>query len=154
MSIEQRLKENNITLPEPSSPAANYVPYVVNDNMVYISGQLPLGDGNLDNYLGVVGKDFTIEQANAIARICGLNVVAQVKAACGGDLERVKRCVKLGIFVRSASDFTDQPKVANGASDVMVEVFGEKGKHARFAVGANQLPRGTAVEVDAIFAIE
>lgn len=151
--IEQVLKEKNITLPVASSPAANYVPYVINDNMVYISGQLPLGVGELADYLGVVGKDFSTEQANSIARICGLNIVAQLKSACDGDLDRVERCVKLGIFVCSAPGYIEQPKVANGASDLMVEIFGEKGKHARFAVGANQLPRGTAVEIDAIFAI-
>lgn len=153
-TIEQRLNELNITLPEASVPVANYVPYVVQDNLVYISGQLPFGVGELADHSGIAGKDVSVEKATQIARICGLNILAQLKAACGGDLDRVERCIKLGIFINSAADFTEHPKVANGASDLMVEVFGDKGKHARFAVGSSQLPLGAAVEVDALFAIK
>lgn len=153
MSANTNLKTKNITLPVASSPVANYVPYVVEGNMVYISGQLPLGVGELSQYLGKVGKTFSVEQGKEIARICGLNIIAQLQQACGGDLDKVKRCVKLGVFVNCTEDFTDHPQVANGASDLMVEIFGEKGKHARFAVGSSQIPRGAAVEVDAVFSI-
>lgn len=153
MSIETTLQTLGITLPVPSTPVASYVPFVHTGNQVFISGQLPLGVGELSAHVGQLGKDFSIEQAKETARICALNVVAQVKAACGGDLERVKRCVKLVVFVNSTADFTEQPQVANGASDLLVSVFGEKGKHARSAVGASQLPRGVAVEVEAVFEI-
>lgn len=154
MSAQANLKTKQIQLPEASTPVANYVPYVIEGNMVYISGQLPLGVGELSQHIGKVGKDFTTEQAKDIARICGLNIIAQLQNACGGDLDKVKRCVKLGIFVNCTEGYTEHPQVANGASDLMVEVFGDKGKHARFAVGSNQLPRGAAVEVDAVFSIE
>lgn len=153
MAIDTLLKQKNITLPSAAAPAANYVPYVVHGNMVYISGQLPLGVGNLADYVGRVGKEFTVTQAQEIARICGLNIIAQVKAACGGNLDQVKQCVRLGVFVSATPEFTDHPLVANGASDLMVEVFGDKGRHTRSTVGVSQLPRGVAVEVDAVFAI-
>lgn len=154
MSANANLKTKNLTLPVASAPVANYVPYVVEGNMVYISGQLPLGVGELSQYIGKVGKEFSTEQGKEIARICGLNIIAQLQNACSGNLDKVKRCVKLGVFVNCTEAFTDHPQVANGASDLMVEVFGEKGKHARFAVGSSQIPRGAAVEVDAVFSLE
>lgn len=154
MSIdaEHKLASMNITLPMTSPPAANYIPYTVVGNLVFISGQLPMKDGKPQD-IGKVGKEFTVEQAQATAALCGINILAQLKSACGGNLSRVKRCVRLGVFVASAPGFTDQPKVANGASDLMVAVFGEAGKHARAAVGVSELPFGVAVEVDAIFEI-
>ncbi len=154
MSIEARLKELNITLPQAAAPAANYVPYVVDGNTVYISGQLPMGVGNLEQHIGKLGSEFTIEQGKHIARICAMNILSQLRAACGGDLDKVERCLRVGGFVQSAEGFVDQPAVVNGASDFLVEVLGDKGKHARAAVGVNQLPKGVAVEVDAIFRIK
>ncbi len=150
--IDDRLNELGITLPEPAAPVANYVPYVVSSNLVFISGQVTLGPDGVE-YQGKVGADFTTEEAAKAARLCGLNVIAQLKAACGGDLDRVVRCVKLGGFVNAVPDFTDHPKVINGCSDLMVEVFADKGRHARFAVGAGGLPLNVAVEVDAVFEI-
>jgi len=151
--IDQALADLNITLPTPLAPVANYVPYVQSGNLVVISGQLPMKDGALA-FTGHVGMDVTIEQAQEAARLCAINLLAQVKAAAGGDLSRVVRCVRLGVFVNSAHEFTDQPKVANGASDLMVAVLGEAGKHARAAVGVNTLPLGAAVEVEAIFELK
>lgn len=150
--IEKKLAEMKITLPESVLPPANYVPYTISGNVVHISGQLPMKDGKPQD-IGKVGKDFTIEQAQQTARQCGINILAHLKAACGGDLGRVRRCLRLGVFVNSVDSFTDQPKVANGVSDMMVDIFGEAGKHARFAVGVSQLPSGVAVEVDATFEI-
>jgi len=151
--IESRLVELGLSLPEAAAPAANYVPYVQTGNLVVISGQITLENGAL-KYVGRVGQDFTTEQAYDAAKLCGLNLIAQLKAACGGDLERVTRVVRLGGFVNCTADFTDQPKVINGASDLMAEVFGDKGKHARAAVGVNTLPLGVAVEVEGLFEIE
>jgi enamine deaminase RidA (YjgF/YER057c/UK114 family) len=151
-AIDQKLAQLGIAIPQAVAPAANYIPYSVVGNMVYISGQLPMKDGKPQD-IGHVGKDFTAEQAQATARQCGINIIAQLKAACGGDLSRVKKCVRLGVFVASAPGFTEQPKVANGVSDLMVAVFGDAGKHARAAVGVSELPFGVAVEVDAIFEI-
>lgn len=152
VTIENKLKELNITLPEAAPPAANYIPYVVSGNMVTISGQLPFLNGE-KNFIGRLGDNISIEEAEKGARACGLNIIAQLKQACGGNLDKVVRCVKLGGFVNSTPDFTDHPKVVNGASNLMGDVFGEKGKHARFAVGAVSLPFGVAVEVDAVFEI-
>lgn len=151
-TIEQKLSQMGIILPPSVLPPANYVPYVVTGNMVQISGQLPMKDGKPQD-IGKVGKDFTVEQAQETAKICGINILSHLKAACDGDLDRVKKCVRMGIFVNSTEDFTGQPQVANGVSDMMVEIFGEAGKHARFAVGVAQLPLGVAVEVDATFEI-
>ncbi len=151
-AIEARLAELNIELPAAVAPAANYVPYVVSANLVFVAGQVPFWNGEL-TYVGKVGRDFNLEQGQAAARRVALNIIAQVKAACGGDLDRVARCVKLGGFVNCPADFTRQPQVINGASDLMVEVFGDQGRHARFAVGANVLPMDAAVEIDAIFEI-
>ncbi len=147
--IDARLKEMGIDLPEAAAPVANYVAYVVAGNLVFVSGQVTVENGEF-KYIGKVGSDFSVEQGQEAARLCGLNILAQLKAACGGDLDRVKRIVKLGGFVNSTPDFKDQPKVINGVSDLMVEVFGEKGKHARAAVSAGALPVGVAVEVDCV----
>jgi enamine deaminase RidA (YjgF/YER057c/UK114 family) len=150
--IDARLQELNITLPAPPAPVASYVPYVVTGNTVFISGQVTMADGGL-KYVGKVGADISLEDGKAAARLCAINVIAQVKAACGGDLDRVKRCVKVGVFVNAVPDFTQHPEVANGASDLFQEVFGDAGKHARAAVGAGSLPRGVAAEVEAVFEI-
>jgi enamine deaminase RidA (YjgF/YER057c/UK114 family) len=150
--IDARLAELGIELPEAPAAAANYVPWVVTGDLVFIAGQVPFVGGEL-KYVGRVGADMSEEEAIEAARVCALNIIAQVKAACGGDLDRVVRCVKLGGFVNSADDFTRQPWVINGASDLIAEIFGDKGKHARFAVGSNALPLGVSVEIDAVFQI-
>ena len=152
-TIEDRLIELGITLPEPAAPVANYVPYVITGNLVFISGQVTLGPDGFE-YQGKVGDDISTDDAVKAARLCAINILSQVKAACNGDLERVRRCIKLGGFVNSTPEFTDHPKVINGASDLMVDVLGDRGKHARFAVGAGSLPLNVAVEVDAVFEIE
>jgi enamine deaminase RidA (YjgF/YER057c/UK114 family) len=150
--IDARLKELGITLPEPPAPVASYVPTVVSGNLVFVSGQITLSAEGL-KYVGKVGADISLEDGKAAARLCAVNVIAQVKAACGGDLDRVKRCVKVGVFVNAVPDFTQHPEVANGASDLFQDVFGDAGKHARAAVGAGSLPRGVAAEVEAVFEI-
>lgn len=147
MSIEARLAEIGITLPEPVAPVASYVPAVEANGLLHISGQISLVDGQL--MLGRLGEDRDLDYGVQAARACGLNLIAQMKAALG-SLDRVERIVKLGAFINSAPTFTDQPKVANGASELMVEVFGEAGRHARSAVGVPVLPLGVAVEIDAI----
>jgi enamine deaminase RidA (YjgF/YER057c/UK114 family) len=152
MSVESRLKELNIELPKPPAPVASYVPSVASGKNVYISGQVTLAPDGL-KYVGTVGKELSLEDGRAAARLCALNVIAQAKAACGGDLERVQRIVKLTVFVNAVAGFTQHPEVANGASDLFVEVFGEAGKHARSAVGAASLPRNVATEVEAIIEI-
>ncbi len=150
MIIETRLKELNIELPEAAAPVASYVPVVLQDRIAYVSGQLPFVDGEL--IAGRLGQNVSLEQGQAAARACGLMILAQLKAA-GIDLDRVEKVVKLGAFVSSTSDYFDQPKIANGASDLMYEVFGDAGRHARAAVGVPVLPLGAAVEVDAIIAV-
>lgn len=150
MSIEARLSERGITLPEPAAPVASYVPVVVAGGLAHVSGQLPFIGGQL--VTGRLGEDVSLDDGTAAARACGLMVLAQVRAALG-SLDRVERVVKLGVFVNSAGTFTDQPKVANGASDLMADLFGDAGKHARAAVGVPALPLGAAVEVDAILAV-
>ncbi len=150
--IDKLLAEKRIELPRAAAPVANYVPVVMAGNLAVVSGQVTVWNGEF-RFIGKLGKEFAIEQGQQAARICGLNVLAQLKAALDGDLDRVKRCVRLGVFVNSADDFTDQPKVANGVSDLMVEVFGDAGKHARAAVGTNVLPLNVAVEVEAVFEI-
>jgi enamine deaminase RidA (YjgF/YER057c/UK114 family) len=150
--IEARLKELDIKLPAPPAPVASYVPFVVSGHHVFTSGQVTMDAGQL-KYVGVVGRDLSLEDGQAAARLCAINVLAQAKAACNGDLDRVKRVVKLVVFVNAAPDFTKHPEVANGASDLFVAVFGEAGRHARSAVGAGSLPRGVACEVEAIFEI-
>ncbi|PPR56069.1 MAG: hypothetical protein CFH10_02380, partial [Alphaproteobacteria bacterium MarineAlpha4_Bin2] len=136
-----------------ATPAANYVPYTMENHTLYISGQVPFWNGKL-LHIGKVGDDYSIEDAVLAARVCGLNIIAQAKAALAGDLDRVRRIVKVGGFVNCTADFNQHPSVINGASDLFVEVFGNAGKHARFAVGANSLPMGVAVEVDAVIAID
>jgi enamine deaminase RidA (YjgF/YER057c/UK114 family) len=128
------------------------VPYVVSGNLVYVSGQVTLGPKGLE-YVGKVGADVSLDDGKAAARLCAVNVIAQVKAACGGDLDCVRRCVKVGVFVNAVPDYTQHPEVANGASDLFMAVFGDAGKHARAAVGAGSLPRGVACEVEAVFEI-
>lgn len=151
--IAQRLQEKNITLPKASTPVANYVSATTVDNLMYISGQICMQDGKLV-YKGKLGKDLSKENGYNAARLCGLNLLSQLDLACLGDLDKVLQCVQLSIFVNSTPDFIDQPFVANGASDLMVEVFEEKGKHSRAAVSSVSLPLGTAVEVAAIFQVE
>jgi enamine deaminase RidA (YjgF/YER057c/UK114 family) len=149
--IDQRLAELGVTLPEASAPVANYVPYVVAGGTLYVSGQISRGPDGL--IVGKLGRDLDVDAGAAAARTCALALIAQARAALGGDLDRVARVVKLVGFVNSTPEFTDQPKVVNGASDLMVEVFGDKGRHARSAVSAASLPLGVAVEVEAIFAL-
>ncbi|MEE4287797.1 MAG: RidA family protein [Erythrobacter sp.] len=149
MTIEARLNELGITLPEAAAPVASYVPVVLEGGFAHVSGQLPFIDGVLKK--GRLGEDVDLPEGMAAARACAMMILAQLKAA--GLLERVERVVKLGAFVNSTTDFTDQPKVANGASDLMVEVFGDAGRHARAAVGVPALPLGAAVEVDAVIRI-
>ena len=148
--ITTRLAELGIELPEPAAPAANYIPFVVTGNLIFVSGQITVWNGEL-RHIGRLGENIDIDEGYQAARLCGLNLIAQAKAAARGDLDKIKRVVKLGGFVNSTPDFTDQPKVINGTSDLMAEVFGEGGKHARFAVGAPTLPLGVAVEVDGVF---
>jgi enamine deaminase RidA (YjgF/YER057c/UK114 family) len=150
--VDARLKELDITLPKATAPVANYVPFVVSGKLVFVSGQVTVGPNGLE-YVGQVGKDFSVEQGQAAARLCALNVVAQLREACAGDLDRVKRCVKVTGFVNAVPAFGQHPEVVNGASDLFVQIFGEVGKHARAAVGAGSLPRNVAVEVEAVFEI-
>ena len=149
-SIDQKLTSLGIVLPTPPQAVANYVSFTIAHNMVIISGQLPMKDGALA-YKGKVGTDVSIEEGQAAARQCAINILAQLKLACDGDFGRVKQCLRLGGFVNCGPDFVDQPKVINGASDLMVEVFGDAGRHARAAVGVNALPLGAAVEIEATF---
>jgi len=149
--VEERLKALGIELPQPVAPVANYVPFVRSGNLVHISGQISIAaDGGIK---GTVGADVDLETAQKAARLCGINLLAQMKAACDGDLDRVARVVKLGGFVQAGPDFIDIPKVINGCSDLMVEVLGDAGRHARSAVGVYRLPLGFAVEVDAVVEI-
>lgn len=152
-NIDRRLAEIGVTLPPPGAPGGNYVPFVVAGDIVFMAGQVAREAGKM-KYTGKVGRDLSVEQGNAAARLCAVNLLAQLKAACGGDLDRVERCVRLGGFVNSPPDFFEHPKVINGASDLMVEVFGERGQHARTAVGAAALPLDSAVEVEAIFLLK
>ena len=152
-AIDARLAELGIALPDAPAPAANYVPFVVTGSLVFISGQVPFQDGRL-SHVGKLGDAYSVDDGRDCARIVAVNILAQLRAACGGDLDRVRRCVKLGGFVNSTPGFTDQPSVINGASDLIVEIFGERGRHARFAVGAPSLPFDVAVEIDAVFEIE
>ena len=151
--IEQRLKELSIELDKASVPAGSYVPYVVTNNLVFISGQLPFINGEL-TIKGKVGENVSIDDAIKMSEACAKALLSQLKAACNGNLDKVKRVVKLGGFVASSPDFTDQPKVINGASDLIVNIFGDKGKHSRFAVGVAALPLNVPVEIDGIFEIE
>lgn len=152
-NVESKLKDLGFELPESAPPLFNYVPYVTAGNMVFIAGQVPVGGAR--EYKGKVGIDIDMDTAKQAAEQCALNILRQVSDAVDGNWSRVKRCVKLGGFVNCAPDFEDQSVVINGASDLMVATLGEeKGKHARFAVGAPSLPAGFAVEIDAVFEIE
>lgn len=147
--IEARLAELGVTLPAAAAPAANYVPHVKAGGLLYVSGQVSMTEGEL--LQGTLGDTMSAEEGAEAARTCAIALLAQVKAACGGDLDRLKRVVKLTGFVNSAPDFGDQPKVVNGASDFLVELLGDKGRHARSAVGVAALPFGVAVEIEGIF---
>ena len=150
--VEAKLAEMGLALPDAPAPAANYVPFVITGNTLYVSGQIAAGpEGPIK---GKLGDGMSVEEGAAAAQTCALSLLAQARAACGGDLSRLKRVVKLVGFVNSTADFTDQPKVVNGASDFFVAVLGDKGRHARSAVSAASLPFGVAVEVEGIFEIE
>ena len=151
MSIEDKLAELGLTLPQPAAPVAAYVPVVIAGGMAYVSGQVSMKDGQLIK--GRLGENMTPEEGIAAAQACGLMIVAQLKAALDGDLSRIEKIVKLGAFVSSTADFVDQPRIANGASELMVALFGEAGRHSRSAVGVPVLPLGVAVEIDAIVAV-
>jgi enamine deaminase RidA (YjgF/YER057c/UK114 family) len=151
-TIDARLAELGIEIADAATPQANYVGYVISGNQVFVSGQVPIVNGEV-SFKGKVGDDVDLDTAVQAARACAMNIIAQVKAACGGDLDRVVRVVRLGGFVNATSDFTQQPQVINGASDLMVEIFGDKGRHARFAVGVGSLPLGVSVEIDAMVEI-
>ncbi|WP_370284687.1 RidA family protein [Pseudooceanicola nanhaiensis] len=150
-NIESRLAEMGITLPEATAPAANYIPFVQVGDTLYVSGQISMKDGEMIK--GKVGDALTVDEGAAAAKTCAISLLAQVKAACGGDLSRLKRVVKLTGFVNSTPDFGDQPKVVNGASDFLVEVLGDAGRHSRSAVSAGSLPFGVAVEIEGVFQI-
>jgi len=152
MGIEDSLKKLNIQLPKAPDPVGSYVTSKISGNLIFISGQVPFdSSGNLVK--GKVGKELNLEQAQNSAKLCALNLLAQLKKVCNGNLDKVKGCVKITGYVNSTDDFTDQPKVINGASDLISEVFGEIGKHTRAAVSVNSLPLDAAVEIDAIFEI-
>jgi enamine deaminase RidA (YjgF/YER057c/UK114 family) len=147
--IDAKLTELGLSLPAAAAPVGNYVPTTTTGNLIFTSGQITLDNGTIA-FIGKLGQEFSVEQGYAAAKLCAINVIAQVKAALGGDLDRVVRVVKVVGFVNCLPDFNDQPAVVNGASDLFVQVFGDKGKHARSAVGVSSLPRGVAVEVEAI----
>jgi enamine deaminase RidA (YjgF/YER057c/UK114 family) len=148
--IEARLKELGVELPQASAPVANYVPFTRSGKLVIVSGQVSVRNGKAE-FVGKLGKEISIAEGQQAAKLCALNILAHVKTACDGDLDRVKRVLRLGGFVNCTPDFTEMPQVVNGASDLMVAVFGDAGKHARAAVGVSSLPLGVAVEVEAIF---
>lgn len=150
MDLNARLKDMGYELPQVAAPAANYVPYIISGNMLFISGQIPFINGKA-MHLGRVGYALTIEQGIEAAQACALNILAQANDAVGGDWSKIKQCVKLGGFVNCTDDFVDHPKVINGASDLIGEALGDMGKHTRFAVGAPSLPLGVAVEIEALF---
>jgi enamine deaminase RidA (YjgF/YER057c/UK114 family) len=151
-TIETRLAEMGITIPEPPAPVAAYVGHVVHNGIVTVSGQLPLAGGALSQ-TGLLGDTVSVEEGAAAAQVCAINILAQIKVACGGDFERIIQCIRLGGFVASTPDFTDHPKVINGASEFIGAVLGDKGVHARAAVGVAALPMNASVEVEATFAI-
>lgn len=151
MSLSARLADAGITLPEANAPAANYVPFVRQGNLLFVSGQIPIRDGAF--VTGKLGDDFSVEDGAAAAKLCALALLSQVQAACGGDIDKLQRVVKLTGFVNSTADFTQQPQVINGASDFLVEALGEAGRHSRSAVSAASLPLGVAVEIEGIFEV-
>ena len=153
MNIDENLKNHGIELEDASTPAGNYVPYIITNKLVFVSGQLPFKQGKIP-ITGVVGETVSSEEAIEMAKLCALALISQLKSACNGDLDRVSRVVKLGGFVASSSSFTAQPTIINGASDIMVKVFGEHGKHSRFAVGVSSLPLNAPVEIEGIFELK
>ncbi len=153
MNIDARLKELNIELPTPVAPVANYVAFVISGNLVSISGQIPVKDGKVA-FEGKVGDTVSDDEACEAAHLCALNIISQLKAACDGNLDRVKRIVKLGGFVNCTDGYSNQPTIINAASNLMVEVFADKGRHSRSAVGTNGLPLNVPVEIDALIEIE
>ncbi len=148
--IEARLKELGIELPRASAPVANYVPYTISGGLVVISGQICVWNGER-RFVGKLGGDISIADGQEAAKLCALNILAHLRVAAGGDLDRIRRCLRVGGFVNCTPEFTDMPQVINGASDLMVAVFGDAGRHARAAVGVSSLPLGVAVEVEAMF---
>lgn len=150
MDIHKKLAEQGLELPKAAAPAANYVPYVVSGKHIFVAGQIPFLNGE-KMHMGRLGENLGVDEGRKAAQACALNILGQVDAAINGDWSKIKRCVKLGAFVNCVPAFTDHPAVVNGASDLMVTVLGEAGKHGRFAVGAPSLPLGVAVEIDAIF---
>jgi enamine deaminase RidA (YjgF/YER057c/UK114 family) len=150
--VDARLFELGIELPQPAASVANYVPYVISGNLVFVSGQITFVQGKVQ-FVGKVGADLSTARGQEAARVCGLNIIAQLKAACAGDLDRVVRIIKLGGFINSAPQFMEQPAVMNGASDLMVDVFGDKGRHTRTGVSAVALPFGAACQIDAVVEI-
>lgn len=151
--IEERMQSLGISLPEANPPAANYLPYIKTGNLIYIAGQTCKYNGVLQ-YVGKVGKEFNVEEGQQAARLCALNIVLQIKNACGGCLEKVKRCLRLNVFINATDDFTEHATIADGASNLMVDIFGEQGKHVRTSLGTNSLPSQTTIEIDAIFEVE
>jgi enamine deaminase RidA (YjgF/YER057c/UK114 family) len=149
-AIERRLAGAGLSLPPATAPAGSYVPYTISGKLLLVSGQLPIKDGKIA-VTGRLGEGLGIERGQEAARLCALNLLAQAKAACGGELDKLARCLKLGGFVSCAPGFTEHPKVVNGASDLIAEAMGDQGKHARFAVGCASLPLDASVEVEAIF---
>jgi enamine deaminase RidA (YjgF/YER057c/UK114 family) len=149
MTIENTLKNLNIKIPDAALPAANYLPYIINDKELLISGQLPAKEGKII-YQGKLGDNISDEDGVKAAELCAINILAQVKSAIN-DFEKIESCLKLEIFVNSTANYKDHPKIGNGASDLMVKIFGNKGKHSRFAMGAHSLPYNAAVEIGAIF---
>ena len=150
--IENRLRELGITLPEPVAPLAAYVGHVRQGDLLFVSGQVPV-EGGEPIMTGLLGREVSLEDGQRCARLCAVNILVQVRDACGGDWDRVERCVRLGGFVAATPDFTQHPQVINGASELMGEVMGERGAHARAAVGVASLPRGVPVEVEGLFAL-
>lgn len=150
--IDARLAELGITLPEPPVPVASYQPYVVTGNQVVVAGQVTFLDGEL-KHVGRIGESVDTDEAEAATRLCALNVLAQLRHACGGDLDRVRRVVRLNAFFNCTPDFLDHPRVMNAASDLMAEIFGDEGRHTRVGVGVNSLPLGVPVELDGVFEI-
>lgn len=151
--VEEKLRQLGVHLPDLSPPAANYVPFTVHGGVVYLAGQIPVENGTL-RYSGAVGADVTFEEGYQAARLCGINLLANLRLACSGDFGRIKRCLRVGGYVNSAPGFFDQAKVVNGCSDLFADVLGEAGQHARSAISSTPLPFNAAVEVDAIFAVE
>ncbi|MBA1338371.1 MAG: Enamine deaminase RidA, YjgF/YER057c/UK114 family [Pelagibacterales bacterium] len=152
MSIDDNLKKLNITIPDAPTPVGAYVAFKKAGNLIYISGQLPVtGEGKMIK--GTIGKNLSLEEGQEAAKLCAINILAQIKKAVDGDLSKVKSCVKITGFVNSSDDFVDQPKIINPASEMLSNIFGENGKHARAAVSVNSLPLGVAVEIDAIFEV-